>query len=128
VAHPENDGAIYARTSANLIDWSASRIVSYGGRGGTGKLWQAECPFVVKIDQDYFLFRTARYGQDNMTHVYRSRDPLNFGINDDQYYIGSLPVAAPEIFFHEDQWFIACLLPTLDGIRIGTLNWIPDSR
>jgi hypothetical protein len=37
-------------------------------------------------------------------------------------------VAAPEIFFHEDQWFIACLLPTLDGIRIGTLNWIPDSR
>ncbi|MCB0687576.1 MAG: hypothetical protein KDC53_13670 [Saprospiraceae bacterium] len=124
VAHPNNDGAIYARTSTDLLNWSASRKVSYGGHVGKGKLWQAECPFVVQINDDYFLFRTEMYGKNNKTNIYRSPDPLNFGIDDDRYFIGSIPVAAPEIFEFEDQWYIACLLPSLDGIRIGRLNWV----
>ncbi len=123
VAHPGNDGAIYARTSSDLQTWSESRIVSYGGRAGKGKLWQAECPFVVRMGHDYFLFRTEMYGEHNKTNVYRSPDPLDFGIDDDRYYIGSLPVAAPEIFQYRNQWYIACLLPSLEGIRIGHLEW-----
>jgi hypothetical protein len=126
VAHPNNDGAIYARTSTNLKDWSESKIVSYGGHVGQGKLWQAECPFVVRMGDDYFLFRTEMYGQNNKTNIYRSPDPLNFGVDDVQYFIGSIPVAAPEIFEYQGQWYIACLLPTLDGIRIGKLNWVSE--
>jgi hypothetical protein len=126
VAHPNNDGAIYARTSTDLQQWSESKIVSYGGHVGKGKLWQAECPFVVKMGDDYFLFRTEMYGPNNKTNIYRSPDPLNYGIDDDQYFIGSIPVAAPEIFEHDGQWYLACLLPSLKGIRIGKLNWIPE--
>lgn len=126
VAHPGNDGAIYARTSDDLVNWSASKIVSYGGHIGKGKLWQAECPFVVKMGNDYFLFRTEMYGQQNKTNIYRSPDPLDFGYDDDRYFIGSIPVAAPEIFQKDDQWYIACLLPSLKGIRIGRLNWVRE--
>jgi hypothetical protein len=126
VAHPENDGAIYARTSLDLQNWSASKIVSYGGHVGKGKLWLAECPFVIKMGNDYFLFRTVMYGENNKTNIYRSPDPLDFGVDDDQYFITSIPVAAPEIFQHEDQWYIACLLPSLQGIRIGRLEWVKD--
>ncbi len=126
VAHPNNDGAIYARTSEDLVKWSDSRIVSYGGHVGKGKLWLAECPFVIKLGDLYFLFRTEMYGKKNKTNIYRSRDPLNFGIDDDQYFVGSIPVAAPEIFQYQNVWYIACLMPTLDGIRIGRLHWIED--
>ncbi|MCB0669635.1 MAG: hypothetical protein KDC80_27610 [Saprospiraceae bacterium] len=127
VAHPDNDGAIYARTSKDLKSWSESKIVSYGGHVGKGKLWQAECPFVVKMENQYYLFRTERYGQDNKTNIYRSPNPLDFGYDDDRYFVGSIPVAAPEIFQYENQWYIACLLPSLDGIRLGRLNWVEDN-
>jgi len=39
-------------------------------------------------------------------------------------FMGSLPVAAPEIFRHEGQWYIASLMPTLKGIRIARLKWV----
>lgn len=126
VAHPNYDGAIYARTSKDLIHWSDSKIVSYGGHVGKGKLWQAECPFVVNIGSEFFLFRTEMYGQNNKTNIYRSPNPLDFGVDDDRYFIGSLPVAAPEIFEYQNQWYIACLLPSLDGIRIGSLKWVDE--
>ncbi|NND31680.1 MAG: hypothetical protein HKN76_03750 [Saprospiraceae bacterium] len=126
VAHPNNDGAIYARTSHDLLQWSESKIVSYGGHVGKGKLWQAECPFVVKMGADYFLFRTEKYGEDNKTNIYRSPDPLDFGIDDDRYFIGSIPVAAPEFFEYQDTWYIACLLPSLQGVRLGKLSWEAD--
>ena len=126
VAHPNNDGAIYARTSTDLKEWSDSKIVSYGGHVGKGKLWQAECPFVIQKGNDYFLFRTEMYGKNNKTNIYRSPNPLDFGIDDDRYFIGSIPVAAPEIFEYKDQWYIACLMPALDGIRIGRLNWVNE--
>ena len=35
-------GAIFCRTSANLIDWSESQVVSRGGAGGSGPA-DAEC-------------------------------------------------------------------------------------
>ncbi len=122
-AHPNQDGAIYARTSDDLRHWSESIKVSYGGHVGTGKFWQAECPFVVYRKGYYYLFRTENYGLKNKTNIYRSKDPLNFGIDDDRYFIGSIPVAAPEIFEEKGTWYLACLNPGLDGIRVGTLQW-----
>ena len=125
-AHPNQDGAIYARVSNDLFNWGPSQRVSYGGRVGKGKFWQAECPFVVEREGYYYLFRTANYGERNITHVYRSQDPLDFGLDNDNYYLTSLPVAAPEIFSVGEDWYIACLIPSLQGIRIGHLNWLDD--
>ena len=48
---------------------------------------------------------------------------MNFGINDDQFLLGTLPLAAPEIIEHEGQTYIASLLPSLKGIRIAKLEW-----
>ena len=123
-AHPEQQGAVYCRTSADLRTWSGSRRVAFGGAAGTG-LWTAECPFVVyrDVEKRYYLFRTQRYGQDAQTTVYASPDPFDFGVNDDRYRVCALPVAAPELLVHEGTWYIAALLPGLKGIRMARLRW-----
>jgi len=72
----------------------------------------------------YYLFRTQAYGKNAQTMVYHSRDPLDFGIgNDAEHYVTALPVAAPEVFRREGQWYMAALLPTLKGIRITRMEW-----
>ena len=78
---------------------------------------------------EYYLFRTQRYGGDAITRVYHSRDPLDFGLdNDAEHLVGSLPVAAPEIFQHDGHWYIASLLPSLKGIRLAKLEWLHASE
>jgi len=131
-AHPNNEGAIYVRKSPNLYDWGPSVKVSYGGSPGKGKLWLAECPHVVQYLGKYYLFRTYSYGiyengkqiSEPKTNIYCSTNPENFGIDTDSLLIGELPVAAPEIIYHGNQWYIAALLPDLQGIRLAKLNWI----
>jgi hypothetical protein len=131
-AHPNNDGAIYLRTSKDFYSWSSSEIVCYGGSPGKGKLWLAECPHVIKLsEKDFYLFRTYSYGNYQngelisppKTKVYRSTDPSNFGIDSDDCLITELPVAAPEIIHHEGNWYIAALRNDLQGIRIARLKW-----
>jgi arylsulfatase A-like enzyme len=125
-AFPNRQGAVFARTSADLTNWSGPRIVNSGGKGGSGP-FSAECPHVVERDGYFYLFRTERYGKNNLTHVYRSTDPLNFGRDEDvQYWIASLPVAAPEIVRHEGQDYVAALNLALDGIRVAKLKWNPS--
>jgi hypothetical protein len=115
-------GVVFCRTSPDLKTWNESKRVAYGGSAGTN--WtSAECPFVTVHDGWYYLFRTQSYGQGAQSRIYRSKDPLNFGINDDQFLLGTLPVAAPEIIEHEGQTYIASLLPSLKGIRIAKLDW-----
>ena len=49
-----------------------------------------------------------------------------FGVNDDgKHFVGTLPIAAPEIFQHEGKFYVAALLPSLKGIRIAQLEWVP---
>ena len=131
-AHPDNDGAIYVRTSKDFYTWSASTMVSYGGSPGKGKLWFAECPHVVEFnDHGFFLFRTYSYGNYKSgkllsppkTNVYRSENPYDFGIDSDEYLVTQLPVAAPEIISLNGEWYIASLMPDLQGIRIAHLEW-----
>jgi len=89
-AYPEGKGAVYCRQSEDdLGDWGASKIVAYGGQAGTNS-FSAECPHVVFHDGYYYLFRTQRYGQGAQSSVYRSQDPLDFGIEDDRCFIGTL--------------------------------------
>jgi len=123
-AHPQNTGADYCRTSRDLREWGAPHVVARGGRAGSGS-FSAECPFVVEPEQGkFYLFRTQRYGKDAQTNVYFSRDPLDFGVdNDEGHFLRTLPVAAPEIIRYEDRWFIAALLPSLKGILVSHLTW-----
>jgi hypothetical protein len=56
--------------------------------------------------------------------VYFSHGPLAFGINNDKgHFVGTLPVAAPEIIHFEGRYYIAALMPDLKGIRIARLEW-----
>ncbi|MHC4242222.1 MAG: hypothetical protein ACYSU4_07445 [Planctomycetota bacterium] len=121
----KNVGADFCRTSQDLRNWSKPAMVASGGRAG-GTKYSAECPHVV-YRQDtglYYLFRTQRYGKNNVSSIYASPDPLNFGINDDRFFIGTLDVAAPEILKHKGQYYIAALLPNLKGIRLSKLKWV----
>lgn len=107
-------------------EWGEEFIVNSGGRAGSGN-FNAECPQVIVRDGWFYLFRTELYGADNRTHVYRSRDPYHFGINSDAYHVAVLPIAAPEIFTHDGQEYVATLHPTLDGIRVARLGWRPQA-
>jgi hypothetical protein len=122
-AYPNRQGAVYCRTSKDTRTWSESKVVAFGGEAGTNA-FSAECPFVVELSAgEFYLFRTQRYGQNAISRVYHSRDPLNFGVNDDKYFVCSLPVAAPELIQHKGQWYMASLLPSLKGIRIARMQW-----
>lgn len=119
-------GKDYVRTSKDLRNWSASRIVAAGGAAGTGPS-SAECPFVYYHagSKHYYLFRTQRYADPPQTSVYRSKNPMDFGLDSDRYLVGMMPVAAPELVEHEGQLYMAALLPNLKGIRIARLKWAP---
>ncbi len=121
-AYPNREGAVFARVGRDLDVWGPSRIVSKGGRGGSGP-YSAECPFVYyhPATRTFYLFRTERYGQNAATHVYASKDPLDFGVNDDSKFVTTLPVAAPEIVEFEGKLYIAALRPDLKGIQIARL-------
>lgn len=123
-AHPAGLGAVYCRTSRDLRTWGSSTIVAVSGQAGTGP-YSAECPHVVREQGYYYLFRTQRYGADAQSSVYRSKDPMDFGVNDDRCFVCTLPVAAPEIIVDQGQYYIASLLPSLKGIQIARLRWSP---
>ena len=123
-AFPDGVNRVYARTSTDLETWGAAVVVAAGGEAGDGP-YSAECPFVVARGGWFYLFRTQRYGADAQTRVYRSRDPLAFGIDDDHDLVALLPVAAPEIVTEVDETYIAALRPGLDGIQIARLAWVP---
>ncbi len=124
-AYPEQQGAVFCRTSTDLDRWSESVNVAFGGAAGTSP-FSAECPHVVAYEGRYYLFRTQRYGAKAQTTVYRSSDPLNFGLNQDRLYqLGTLSVAAPEIVQFEGRYYVAALRPDLHGIQIARLAMEP---
>lgn len=121
-AFPGRVGSVYLRTSEDLRTWSDSQIVSRGGLT-TSAWYTAECPHVVKVGDYYYLFRTQSYSAPPTTAVYRSKDPTDFGIDTDEKFVCLLPVAAPEIVTFNGEYFIAALMPDLQGIRIARLGW-----
>ncbi len=125
-AYPDKKGAVYVRTSQDLRRWGPSRIAAAGGSAGDGP-YSAECPFVYfhKESGYYYLFRTQQYGMKARTSVYRSKDPMDFGVGDDRCLVAVLPVAAPEIVEDGRELYLAALLPNLKGIQIARLKWAP---
>lgn len=117
---------IYCRTSSDLVNWSRPVAVAWGGSAGEGN-WSAECPFVVERDGAYTLFRTSSY-RPPLTHVYRSVDPLDFGLDMDDKKIGTIAVAAPEIVRLGDDWFITSVHDLEGGIQIAPLEWRPEKE
>ena len=131
-------GKVWVRTTQDFKYWSNSEIVSFGGQAGTG-MGSSECPYVVKLgEDDFYLFKTQTYGdydreRDDIrnrgvpqTSIYYSRNPKMFGINqDEEYFIGHLTVAAPEIVLYEGQYYIFALKQgSLEGMRCAKLKWV----
>jgi hypothetical protein len=123
-AFTPDGGKVFARTSNDLRTWSDAHVIAFGGIAGTHGS-SGESPFLVyRADVDaYFLFRTHAYGADAATEVYESRDPLDFGIDDDRYHVATLPVASPELVEADGRWYIAAFKPNTDGMRIAPLRW-----
>ena len=129
-AYPNDRGFVFARTSKDLAHWSdPAKKVAFGGSSGSGK-YSSECPFVYyhKASGYYYLLRNQRYGQNAQFAVYRSKDPLDFGLDNDRSLVETMPYAAPEIVESEGQTYIAVLLPTLKGIQIAKLRWAPKAE
>ena len=125
----EPQGLICCRTSKDLKTWSEPVIVSRGGSVLEQCDWYAgdtECPFVVKIEDQYILFRNQLYGRYSLNTQYSSPNPLDFGDNHDDYMIGQLHVAAPEIVRDGDQYYIVALKRKLDGMRIAKLKFVKE--
>lgn len=131
-------GQVFVRTTTDFKNWSESEIVSFGGQSGTGS-GSSECPHVVKLgENDFYLFKTQTYGRYDrekddirnrgvpQTSVYHSKDPKMFGIDqDEEYFLGHLPVAAPEIVLYEGQYYIFALKQgSLEGMRCAKLKWV----
>lgn len=131
-------GQVFVRTTTDFKSWSESEIVSFGGQSGTGS-GSSECPYVVKLgENDFYLFKTQTYGRYDrekddirnrgvpQTSVYHSEDPKMFGIDqDEEYFIGHLAVAAPEIVLFEGQYYIFALKQgSLEGMRCAKLKWV----
>jgi hypothetical protein len=113
----------FCRTSPDLKRWSPSAVVSYGGSIGPGP-WNNECPHVVRIEPGvFYYFRNQYYGQRACNWVYRSDNPLNFGIDEESGLVRNWRVAAPEIILHEGQYYVASLMDSLKGIKIARLKW-----
>ena len=127
-AYPNRHGADFVRTSKDKIHWSASRRVAYGGSQGDGP-YSAECPFVYHHPASgyYYLLRNQFYGAKAQFAVYRSRNPLDFGKDNDQYLVETMPYAAPEIVESGGQLYLATLRADLKGIQIAKLKFAPKS-
>ena len=123
--HGQEDGqaGFYARTSSDLIHWSGRKLVHLDPRYG-GHPWQSECPHVVYRDGYYYLFRTVHYASSE-TYVFRSEDPLDFGIGDaSANYVGPIAVAAPEIIVADDgNEFITSNHNLAGGTMLCRLRW-----
>ena len=98
---------------------SCTWIASFGGHR-----WQTECPHVVYRAGYYYLFRTVHYATSE-THVFRSEDPLDFGIGDARdKYVGRIAVAAPEIIVDgEGNEFITSNHNLAGGTMLCRLRW-----
>jgi hypothetical protein len=115
-----------ARTSKDLIHWSDWTLVHQDYAYGTSHV-QCECPFVAFHDGYYYLFRTVNY-YDSETYVFRSKDPMDFGVGDaSDKLVGRIAVAAPEIITDADgNEYVTSNHDPKTGTYICRLRWEED--
>ncbi len=113
----------FVRTSHNLVDWSDWKTVHQGLELAAGK-WQTECPQVVFRRGYYYLFRTEDYYKA-ITHVYRSDDPLDFGVGDSSAkYVGTFPAAAVEVYEIDGAEYVTSSHNPILGTQMCRLKWV----
>lgn len=124
---PEESGAIFCRTSPDPFSWGDSVVVSSGGSGGDGPA-SAECPFVAYLPHDYafYLFRAhpLQKGEGYRTSIYRSADPLDFGVDSDKNLVGSLPFEVVRIIQDGPDLFMSALNSDYTGIKLARMRWV----
>jgi len=123
ILHTEDlrQNVIALRTSFDLINWADYKIVSGGGSPGYHGS-SAECPFAIFLDGHHYLFRSSSYAPP-VNHVYRSKDPMDFGIDSDEKKITTLAAAAPEIIQIGKQFYISTVADLKGGIQVAKLRW-----
>lgn len=112
-------GAICARSSSDLLTWSHSQTVNRGGNAGVGPA-DAECAFVFAKEDSLLLFRWDERG---ITTIYRSTDPLNFGVDHDQLKVGELPFECVRIIQEKNRFYLASLHEDYTGIKLACMKW-----
>ena len=121
-----NRPVFWCRTSEDLLDWSEPTAVHEDPRYGAER-WDTECPHVVYRDGFYYLFRTVDY-YSAMTHVFRSEDPLDFGVGDaSDKYVCRFPVGAPELYRIYGQEYVTSNHNPPLGTQMCRMQWIEDT-
>ncbi len=122
-------GAIYVRTSKDLITWSDWEIAHYD-KAHEGHKWVPESPCVVFRNGYYYLFRS--HGELGGTYVYRSENPKNFGHGDvsGRFVRRFDDILANEIIVdkHGNEYITSITDGEKYGIRMTYLKWIPAEK
>ncbi|MDX2971441.1 family 43 glycosylhydrolase [Kribbella solani] len=92
LANWQSNHIVAARTSTDLIHWSAPRTV-FTDPSTDSNASVTESPVVVQRDGTYYLFIGPRFGYVG-TDVFRSTDPFNFQLAN---YAGHVPAHAIEV-------------------------------
>ncbi len=115
-------GGCFARTSKDLINWSDYKLVHRdGSRGGTVS-FSHECAHVVYRGGYFYLFRTENY-YAALTHVYRSEDPLDFGVDTGGKFVTTIGCAAPEIYTADGREYVSSNHDPELGTQMCRLIW-----
>jgi hypothetical protein len=115
----------YCRTSEDLVHWSDWTCVHMDLKLAPGA-WATECPHVVWRDGYYYLFRTESY-YERKTHVFRSEDPMDFGVGDSRpYYVGTFAAAAVEIYRVEGREYVSSSHSPMIGNQLAELMWVQE--
>jgi len=112
------------RTSIDLYNWSEPTIIYESSD------FDPESPSIVVKDKSFYLFvcswdgiwdkKDIQGAYQYKTYVYSSKKINDF---QDREPITTLNAHAPEIFQHEDQWFISSVEWPNRGISIDRLSW-----
>lgn len=111
---------VAVRTSPDMFHWSGPKIVhtqpfkcNWGG--------DAESPFVVKKDGLFYLFVCRAMTKYNQTHVYWSKDPINFP---KENFVCELPTHASEVIkVSDNEWYLSNTGWDKKGIFIAKMEW-----
>lgn len=138
VGTKDKKGCVSLFSSSDLIRWSFEGYALCSGNDAPlNPAWGAmESPYVIKVDEYYYLFITytdcSRENYHN-TLVFASKNPRDFGVYNGEVG-GAIPVAklfahAPEIIKEGDEYFITTCgwngygTPNEGAVSIAPLKW-----
>jgi len=124
--HGETNHGFCVRTSKDLLNWSDYKIVHHDSQYGTHHC-SCECPHVVFREGYFYLFRTVNYYK-SITHVFRSDNPLDFGVGDaTDKHVGIFPTGAPELYEFDGQEYVSSNHNPPLGTQMCKMRWVEDN-